>query len=150
MWEKSRPELHFSLQFTSTMCSEGALRKTGTISAQYPALTQKIVISDYRCWSIYLIIHLLTQFLKDLAKLQWFRVCVFLGWSALFHFPIFGLPLNVRRPPSLCLFFILFSSVEITTLVWNHNFSPPSASLEQRGRQDVLGGKQRACFTGSD
>lgn len=58
--------------------------------------------------NIYLIIHLLTRFLRDLAKLQWFFFSF--GWSALFHFPIFLLPLDDKRSPSLCLFFILIFS----------------------------------------
>lgn len=96
----------------------------------------------------YLIIHLLTQFLKDLAKLQWFFF--FFRWSALFLIPIFWLPLNVKQSPSRCLFFILlfsFSANHHTCL--KSSYFPPSASLKRREGKDVLAGKQRACFTDS-
>lgn len=65
------------------------------------------------------------------------------GWSALFHFPIFLLPLNVKHCPSPSLFFILlfsFSANHHTCL--KSSYFPPSASLKRRGREDVLAGSK--------
>lgn len=73
MWEKSRPELHFSSQFTSTVRSVGLCEKQVqcllSIQPRHSEwLFQISTVVLHR--NIYLIIHLLTHVLKDLAQLQ--------------------------------------------------------------------------------
>lgn len=139
MWAKSRPKLHFSLQCTSTTFSVKK-KKTGSVCSVSRTRRSKWLFQISAVvlhWNIYLIIHLLTLFLKGLAKLQWFfslfrMVCTLSFPNFLTSFECQALPFPLT---ALCTaFFLPCKSSHLFEIII---FSPFCFTKEKRKKRCV-------------